>query len=365
MASQISSNGYSSVTRYRNPHSSRLEQHVFYIGNDGTLNDAFWDSRRWDSRVLRGAAPAALTNPIAVSWSGSIYVFYRDVGGRLATTRYAPGDGADGDGWQRPLLLAGMPVGHLSGSTYAVNGTDPEAHVYFVEASGNLAQTFLDRQGTFKENLALPGTAHSAPALGVSAQTYSWLCDGNPVNEQHVFFRGPSGSLEQAFAQNSSTGFLKETLPGMPGHIPAAVLNDTDGQHVQSVVFVDESHDVLRCWEDSGTWEIEQINAKASGSVIGGTYLSDGFLELHVFYLGPDGELEQSWQDRGGWHRQRLGVHPSLLLGVGTYRPDGGRVEQHVFWRDSNLGLNQSWYDGVSWQTQLLPTLTPVHDGSW
>lgn len=358
----------------------RLEQHVFFKGADGSLNQSWYDGDNWHSQTLPGSPQ---TWPVARSWHGQtdrgiedeVHVFYRDISGGLGHTWWGLGFGNPPQfGWFSEVR-DGRPVGAVALATF--NG---ELHVFYVVADGTLHQTVRVGYGSqgavWSPSEQVPGNPRSHLPWGLTTLvTYTSGASGQVPKELHVFYVGSGGELAQSWF-TVGQGWRQQTLPGGPvGATPRSIVVDApvfdkigaDIFSLQRVFFVEApgNQTLQTSWWDGTFW----VNRPIPGSPLNLHLEACAFVpsgtsvEQHVFFIGGDGGLEQTWLDQSGWKHQPLPGRPSRLLGAGSYFPRWPQVmpqEQHVFFRADDGTLWQSWWDGTGWNTQPLPTITPL-----
>lgn len=372
------------VCLYRGPGTGPLEQHVFFKGQDGSLNQTWYDGNNWNSQRLPGSP---VTWPVARSWHGltdraisdELHVFYRDISGGLGHTWWGLGyENPPQYGWFAEVR-DGRPVGAVALATF--NG---ELHVFYVVADGTLHQTVRVGYGTqgavWRPSEQVPGNPQGHLPWGLSTLV-TYTADASVPDEVpkelHVFYVGSGEELEQSWF-TADQGWQQQTLPGRPAGTPRSIVVDApvfdkigaDIFALQGVFFVEApgNQALQTSWWDGTRWN----NRPLPGSPLGLQLETCAFVpsgssvEQHVFFVGQDGGLEQTWLDQSGWKHQALPGRPSRILGAGSYFPRYIHAlpqEQHVFFRADDGTLGQSWWDGTddtSWNTQPLPTITPL-----
>ena len=337
---------------YYNADFGRIEQHIFFLGEDGSLNQSWYDQNVWDSQRLPGNP---VTWPIAMPFYGNQYpelhVFFVDASGGVGHTFW--GLVGDGGGWSTEVL-PGNPVGNLAAGNLGF-----EKHVFYVEADGALHQTFNGPAVGWTAQ-RLPGSPANNLPFGLS--TLDWSLGGYPI-EQHVFYL-ENGQLAQSWWDG--TNWNRQSLPGTPAGIPASIVT-YDGL-LQHVYFVATDGSLQQSWFDGTNWNNQSLPGSQLGEwVQAGEYRnpSTGVNEQHAFYVDTNGQLGQSWWDGQNWNQQQLPGTPSRLLGVGNYYPTrrNTKPEQHIFFRANDGSLQQSWYDGNGWNNQPLPIATALDPG--
>lgn len=339
---------------YYNVDTYNWEQHIIYIGTDGSLNEAWYDTHKWDSRPVPGS-PAS--NPVAASITGPVMpeldVFYRDTQSRVHRSFWALADTEGNKAWfDEPL--EGGPASNVSHSA--------DMNLYYVEFDGHLHYTWLLYGGGAKEILGNP-IDKSSPLFGVTAQQVTrTLSKGKTVEEDHIFYVSANGVLAQTwFSPGNIPDFLTQELPGVPQGVPAAI-----EQYVFYAANGAPGHyEIHESWWNGGGW--------SGPAPLPGVITSDSRLlvytyqptkappEQHVFFIDENGTLAQAWWDWKSWKTQPLKGSPTRLLGVlNDFDHDvGGNyfdTEQHVFFRGTDGQLHQSWWNGIDWQTQMIPT---------
>ena len=177
---------------YYNPKTKRTEQHIFFVGANGSLNQSWWDGRSWNSQVLPGS-PASW--PIALGWAPGheLHVFFKDVSGALAQSWQ------NGSGWSTQLL-PGRPARGIT----AVNSDfyGPEMHVFYVQ--DNALHQSWQRPDDSWLSQPLPGAPEVA--LGLSAMSFGVMLNSTRFAhppEQHVYYR-QNGRLTQSWWDGSA-----------------------------------------------------------------------------------------------------------------------------------------------------------------
>jgi hypothetical protein len=334
------------------------EQHVFYIGVDGSLNQTWWDGRSpWKSEVLPGS-PASDPVVLYEPFGGTQYsVFFRDVRGRLVRTFWTFVDIDGTRGWVTEIL-PGAPAGNIDCGYYVPPGggsDDGEQHVFFAEADNFLHQTWTSGAGWATQRLPGSTGVPGHPYAGVSTLTYG--------DEQHVFYA--PGKLAQSWWDGQT--WQSQLLPGIVEGPPSAMRCDK-GENLQHVMFASPSPKpstwtLQQSWWDGSQWQNQTLPGLASSpNVLAAAFTNTkqgSRVEQHIFYVAPGGSLGQSWWDGQGWHSQSLPGSPQRLLGVFAYY-ELKNPELHVFFRATDAALTQTWWDGYQWQTQSLPAATPV-----
>lgn len=338
---------------YYNADLGRLEQHIFFLGEDGSLNQSWYDQNVWASQKLPGRPT---TWPVAMPFYGNLFpelhVFFRDVGGAVGHTFW--GLGNDGSGAWFTELLPGKPVGNLAAGNFGL-----EKHVFYVEPDGLLHQTFNGPAVGWTPQ-TLRGSPVANSPFGLS--TLDWTFSSFPF-EEHVFYV-ENEQLGQSWWDGQN--WNQQPIPGHPAGIPASIV--TYDELLQHVYFVADDGSLQQSWFDGSNWNNQTLPGSPLGvSVQAGEYKnpSTGVNEQHVFYIEKSGQLGQSWWDGRQWNQQPLPGLPSRLLGVGNYYPTRRNThpEQHIFFRADDGSLQQSWYDGNNWNNQVLPAATALNTG--
>jgi Fungal fucose-specific lectin len=350
----VTSGQVNSAAALDNPDTQYLEQHVFYVGVDGSLNRSWWDGHSWQTGVLPGTPasdPVALWNPAA--GQGQYDVFFRDVNGNLGHTYWTVVDISGARRWSTETIHHVSPAGNIDAMITGV--AVPEVRVFYVDAGGGLNQalnTQAARPGSPWPAESLPGETYlpNFAYAGLSA-----LLDGS--DERHVFYvRG--GELAQTWWDGQA--WHTQPLPGEPQGPPSAMRCD-NGENLQHVMFATAGNtsstwSLQQSWWDGSHWRNQPVPGVASSpNLLAAAFTrSANLIEEHVFYIAQNGALGQSWWDGQTWHEQSLPGSPERLLGVFAYYANR-HPELHVFFRAVDGALTQTWWDGYQWQTQALP----------
>ena len=194
--------------------------------------------------------------------------------------------------------------------------------LYFRDTGGHLGHTFWALTSTDGSRSWITETIPGSPVGNIAAGTYVPHGQGPPL-EHHIFYVEADGALHQTWGEGGNGSWASQPLPGSPGNPTAA---------------------------------------NGGPSVL--NYGNGSVTEQHVFYVGQDGALAQSWWDRHSWHSQALPGAPqgppsaiecddnenlqhALFTAPDPSTPPGGIP---ITWT-----IQQSWWDGGQWRNQTLP----------
>jgi hypothetical protein len=347
------------VSYYYNANTGYLEQHVLFVGQNGSVIDTWWDGQTWSSRTLPGQ-PAS--DPVALRWAENIapelHVFFLDASGGIGHAWFAAIDLSDDLGWSFEVLPGSGVGGAITGASYTHDGTPEtaEMHVFYVQSDGLLHQTWL--AGDVWSTQPLSGSPQLQ--FGLSAQDFNVPAYTSATRQLHVYYVGQSGLLEQTFW--NSTSWVHQELQGNPYGIPSAIVCDDENVELQNVFFAATDGSLQETkWLAGSDW----TNTVLPGSFLGDDVYaaeivnSSGVTEMHVYYVGSGGALGETWWDGSNWNQNGLPGRPTNILGVGNYYPQNGPTEQHVFFRHNDGSLQRTWWDGNSWNNESLPAASP------
>jgi hypothetical protein len=338
-----------------------MEQHVFYRGPNGTLNQTWWDGERWRSRVIPGAP---VSDPIAMAYYASaapeLHVYFRDVTGRLVHT-WSTLDFSQAEAglcaWATEVLGASAAGDPFPPPIAAGAYQRAQQHVFYVE-DGRLHQVWSDRlshSGWCIEEL--PGFPCTQPPFGLT--TITWQADGHAPLEQHVYYVGASGALEQSWFTGRE--WLHQVLPARPAGGPAAMANDDHGA-LQHVLYVTAEQKLEQSFWDGSRWVVQGLPGAPSDARVFAlaTRGEAGSIEEHAFYVGRGGVLGHSWWNGRSWTGEILPDRPARLLGVcnAISQPDGRHAQPHVFFHADDGALYLTRWNGRDWESISLPTAT-------
>ena len=196
------------------------QQHVFYRGSDGELNHVFWDlstNRLYYDRWCSGTgAPPAAGDPATMAWPDQQHVFfqqhvfYRGSDGRInniywdvRTNKLCYNEWSSGTG---APPAAGDP---------AIMAWPNEQHVFYRDSDGRINNIFRDvRTNKLYYNEWSSGTG-APPAAGDPA-TMTW------PDQQHVFYRDSDGRINHIFRDVPTNRLYYDRWSSGTGAPPAA-----------------------------------------------------------------------------------------------------------------------------------------------
>jgi hypothetical protein len=300
------------------------QQHIVYLGEAGTIQDCWYDSRRgrWNHRQINGSGgvadgPAAAGNPFVwTADSEQQHFTYRDA------------DGIIHDAW-----FAGdrFNVSQVNGAAGPAAAADPFASVF-----GNQQHIgYLDAAGV----------------------VYDAWHDGGRYNVQQINGEG-----------------------GRTPHGPLAVGGPfvwTVGAKQQHFIYYDETGTIHDSYVAGGTWSLQHING-AGGLTDGPATAGLPFVNVygdqqHVFYLGrtrfslpvcDTGILHDAWFDstKDRWNLRQINGTDGLIAGpdaaagpvASVFLPRSPQAGQHVAYRDGAGAIYDAWFDSpaTGWNLQ-------------
>ncbi len=243
-------------------------------------------------------------------------------------------------------------------------GTNGQQHIYYRSADNQIIHIYRDSQTGVRgsEILAGDGSKLNVPA---AAGDPAVMLPGGTNNQQHIFFRDQAGEIVHVF-WDASSGLHWDKWAGMGGdRVPPPAAGDpatmTPGgtNNQQHIFYRDRSGSIQHVyWDpDSGphwdTWAAGNGNDKQGPAAAGNpvTMLPGGTNnQQHIFYRDLNGNLQHVFWDRDS------GMHPEVWAGpakgqlplVGepaAMLPGDTNDQQHVFYRDSKNNLIHVYWD--------------------
>jgi hypothetical protein len=347
------------------PAANGIRQHLFYIEHaSGAVAQEYWDGSAWTAQVLvpgstagTGSKVTSLTYPNATGLQAQ-HVFY-----------VGPGDGLDedywtGSTWQENVLQdSSVPAAErpAAGSdltgVLSVTAGVIEPHVFFLDQSGQLAQDYLNQSTGDWVTQQLPGS----PAVGshLAASGYA-TADGHL--QLHVFYLNAAGDLAQTYYAPGS-GWSAKTVTGSLTPARGTTLTSTDSStngSRENVFFTDSAGTLADASYDpaDAIWTMAAIavsHPAAASPVLSANYLSASGLDLEVYYLNGSGQVEEDYSTNAGasWGNQTISngtVSAASLLGAGDYPVSG--QSQHLFFQTSAGAIYQDYGTTGHWSSQ-------------
>ena len=289
------------------------QQHLFYRDSENNMIHIVWDGQSSQLRAPEKWGTNAVGNPAVMMDNNQQHLFYRDSSGGIEHVVWD----SSSNQLRAPEKWAGPGSPHnappAAGDPAVMMGNNQQ-HLFYRDSSGSIEHVVWDsssNQLRAPEKWAGPGSPHNAPpAAGAPA-----VMMGN--NQQHLFYRDSSGSIEHVVWDSSSNQLRapeKWAGPGSPHNAPPAagdpvVMMGDNQQHLfyrdlkYNIVHVvwDSTENQLRApevWAGVGSSTGAPVEAGSSAAVMMGHPIvavpglaTMGPYQQHLFYLSPSGAI--------------------------------------------------------------------------
>jgi Repeat of unknown function (DUF346) len=358
-----------------------MEQHLFFVGVNGQLMHSWWDGvnpqYQWGLQQLAtsitpGSDPIVLL--LDTSADLEMHVFFRGSDGSLQQVWY------DGVSWfpaNSSQTMPGPPVsappsdmgGHdsgcaLGGVIFPVGSTPvPQQHVFYCGTDGALNDCYWDGASWRSQQPVPPGNVAGPP----TAQSIEIPPANSPTYQLNVFYAGTSGSLQIA----SSTDGVQWRHGPVPNQFanaqgpPAAAFG---GFYDNMAVFyagqaVGGGTGLWRGAIRNGQWGSLEVRSSIGSYPVASSDsgITPNAMKDRAFYIVAAQLFEHYFNLTDGTNsEQQLPGSPLRLLGVAEFH-DG----PHVFYLASDGSLQQTYGDDGNWQTGTIAPPNTVASYSW
>lgn len=234
------------------------EQHIFYCGTDGTLQERRWDGSTWST-------PPALPGPIA-----------------------------------------GPPTAQFSAQDYLPG--DWLVSVFYTGTDGTLQET-VTQDGS---NWWTSNTAGQPVGPPSAAQNFGIGVDFRV--QQAVFYRNSQGWGRTVW--DGVEWSTSEDIPLSMGSDPIAtadIITPVTGTPKQRLFWIDGDLAALDEWWMNLS-DLSASNDQPPGvpvRLLGVSYVdySEQYPGPHIFFAASDGSLQQTWGDDGDWHNETIAAY--------------------------------------------------------
>jgi hypothetical protein len=337
----------------------RSQQHVFYRGaTDSAINHIFYDAAMrglyFDQWTAKAHAPAAVGNPATMVWPHQQHVFYRGDGGEIHHIFWdGPTSRHYSDRWRPHPHVPQAPAAEGDPVTLV---WPQQQHVFYRGEHGTINHIFCDVPASqlyfdqWQPNRHVP----DAPPAEGNPATIVW------PNQQHVFYRGPQGTINHIFSDvpNNHLHF-DQWRPNQ--HVPdapptegdPATLIWTNQQHVFyrgpqgtiNHIFCDVPNNHLYFDQWRPNQHVPDA-PPAAGNPVTMAWPN----QQHVFYRGANGEINHifcdvpnnrlyfdQWQPNSEVPSAPPAADDPVTLVTAT--------QQHVFYRGLDGAINHIFWD--------------------
>ena len=361
------------------------EQHVFYRGTDGSIQQILWrdGDLSVDNWTTHAKAPLAAGDPAAMVWDNQPHIFYCGTDGSIqhiwrTDARRTFGimiQSLHNDSW---TTLVGAPAGVGKPATMSWRpwlATD-EQHIFYRAAADGSIQHVLTDGSLHTDNWT---RAAGAPAAAGDPATMVWTIEiessmliVNPPGsgrgmygvdphhiikwikprEQHIVYRGHDGSIEHILWDKSSFHYDNWTaLTGAPAAAgnPSTLIWPREMRTWEQHVFYRDVNGSIQhiVWDDSlhlDNWTQAASAPLAAGDPV--VFVSGN--QQHIFYRGLDGSIQHVWYDLSSkaFYAQNWTQDAGAPAAAGEPAAMLSPGQQHIFYRAGDGSIQHIWWDG-------------------
>jgi 1-phosphatidylinositol phosphodiesterase len=311
------------------PNGANAQQHNFYLGADGTIND-FWyaglGDQKWHFQNLHDMAKSS-NPPTAVSVPSSTIApngansqqhnFYLDENGKISDIWY---NGTGDQKWHYQNLHDLVPGAPLAASepfsTWALNASTAEQHNLNLQ-NGDIIDTYYDGAGHWLQQDLQQLVASANPPQSVSGAFGLVASDSHA--QQHNLYWDEDNNISDIY--NSGSGWIYQCLNTFIPGSPAAASNPVglvvyDGSAQQHNVYRNAANQLCDIWFTGTDWAYQCLHDLVTGApgAQGRPFslvVTNADDEQHNLYLDVNGNISDIWfTGNGTWEYQCISELP-------------------------------------------------------
>lgn len=311
---------------------------IFWIGADGSVQDAFWyDGTPWRRQQIAPPGSASSSGGLAAvsRLPGTIEIFWTAPNGSVQDAFWY-----EGATWKR-FELAPPGSAATSGSLAVVARVPNSMELFWTAPNGSVQDAFWYEGTTWKRlEIAPAGSASSTGGLAAVSRL---------AGTMEIFWTAPNGSIQDAYWYDGAPWRRLEIAPGNSASATSAVTAVARRPGTMEVFWVGPNGSVQDAyWYENNPWKRFELAPAGSASQAGGMkVVARSPATMELWWIGTNGSVQDAfWYEGTAWGRFELSPpgRAAASSGVGAVSRIPGSLEMWFITPDGSV-IDDFYYD--------------------